>query len=136
MTVNQGNTHAERLRQANHGVVYSGVAMGVILTNDVTDGTGRLHMRTGRRVARFVHCVKNTAMNRLQTVAHIGERSCNDNRHRIFQKRCLHRFAKFGAQNLGTFAESLRLSFFLGLSFDVLVELRLILLVVLIIFSH
>ena len=43
-------------------------------------------------------------MNGLQTVAHIGKRSRDDNAHRIFQERRLHLFAQVGTANGRTFA--------------------------------
>ena len=40
VAVNQRHAHAERLSKTNHGVVNGGITMRVILTNNVTDGTG------------------------------------------------------------------------------------------------
>ena len=42
LTIHQHVTQGEILRHTNDGVVNSGVAMGVVLTDHVTDDTGRL----------------------------------------------------------------------------------------------
>ncbi len=68
--------------------------MGVILTDNVTNGTGRLHVRLARRVARLVHSVQNAAMHRLQAVAHIRQSTRHDNGHRVLEERGLHLLAK------------------------------------------
>ena len=43
-------------------------------------------------------------MNWLQTIAHIGKRSRDDNAHGVFQERCLHLFAQVGTANSRTLA--------------------------------
>ena len=43
-------------------------------------------------------------MNGLQTVAHIGKRSRDNNAHGVFQERCLHLFAQVGTANSRTLA--------------------------------
>ena len=73
VTIDQRNPHAEVLRQTHHGVVDCRVAVGVIFTHAVANRTRRFHMRLVRRIAAFVHCVQNTAMDRLQTIADIGQ---------------------------------------------------------------
>ena len=104
MAVDKRNAHAERLGQAHHGVVYGGVAVRVILADNVADGTGRLHMRTVRRVAGLVHGVQDAAMDRLQAVAHVGQGAADDDAHGIFQERRSHLLAQICRANGGAFA--------------------------------
>ena len=100
MAVNQRNTHGKRLGQTNHGVVYRIVAMRVILTDYVTNGTSGLSVGALRGDAAFVHCIQNAAMNGLQAVANIGERARNNNAHRIFEERRAHLFAELSRKNI------------------------------------
>ena len=95
MAIDQGNAHREPLSQADHRVVNCSIAMRMILTDHVTNGTCRLSMRTARCDAAFVHRVEDTTMNRLQAIAHIGQCTRNDNAHRVFKKRCAHLLAQF-----------------------------------------
>lgn len=69
------------LGQANHGVVHSEVAVGMILADNVADRTGRLAVRTIRGDAAVVHRVQDAAMNRLEAVAHVRKRTRHDNAH-------------------------------------------------------
>ena len=45
LTVHQHVSHAERLRHTNNGVIHSGIAVRVILTDYITDHTGRFFVR-------------------------------------------------------------------------------------------
>ena len=78
--------------------------MRMVLADDVADGTCGLHVRAVRGVAGLVHRVEDAAVNGLQTVAHIGKRSRDDNAHGVFQERCLHLFAQVGTANSRTLA--------------------------------
>ena len=100
VAVNQRNTHGEWLRQTNHGVVHRRVAMRVILTDYVTNGTGGLSMGALWGDAAFIHRIQNAAMNRLQAVANIGKRARNNNAHRILEERRAHLFAKLSRKNV------------------------------------
>ena len=104
MAVNQGNPHREGLSKTHHRVIHCGVAVWMVLADDVADGTRRLHMRAVRRITGLVHRIEDAAMNGLQAVAHIGKRSRDDNAHRIFQERRLHLFAQVGTANSRAFA--------------------------------
>ena len=57
VAVHQRHAHRERLGQAHHRVVHGGVAMRMVLADDVADRTGRFHVRAVRRVAGLVHGV-------------------------------------------------------------------------------
>ena len=104
MAIDERNAHAERLGQANHGVVHGGVTVRVILADDVADGTGGLHMRTVRRIAGLVHGVQDAAMDRLQAVAHVGQGAADDDAHGILQERRCHFLAEICRTNGGAFA--------------------------------
>ena len=83
-----------RLREAHHRIVDRQVTVRVVFADNVTDRTRRFHMRTVRRIARFVHRIENTTMNRLQTIANVRKRTRDDNAHRIFKERSAHLASK------------------------------------------
>src|SRR5579872_7324916 len=58
-----------------HGLAYDLGALGVLLVV---------------RQAHLVHRVEHTAMHRLQSIAHVGQRAPNDDRHRIGEIRTAH----------------------------------------------
>ena len=96
VAVDQGHTHREVLSHANHGVVHRGVAVRMVFTNNIANCTRRLAVRAIGRNAAVVHCIQNAAVNRLQAVAHIGQRAGDDNTHRVFEERRAHLVAEFG----------------------------------------
>jgi len=104
VTVDQRKTHGERLSEANHRVVNGRVAVRVVLADDVADRTGGFHMGLGGQVAGLVHSVENAAMNGLQTVADIGQRSGDDNAHGVLKERRLHLLAKISRAHDGALA--------------------------------
>ena len=81
VTVDQRNAHGEILGQTDHGVVHGRVAMGMVFADNVADRAGGFAVRTIRGDSAVVHRVQDTAMNRLEAVAHIGERTRHDNAH-------------------------------------------------------
>ena len=84
--------HREILRQADHSIVNRGVAVGVVLTQHITDaGCGLLKRLIGSQTA-FVHGVENAAVDRLEAVTHIGQRPANDDAHGVFNIGALHFF--------------------------------------------
>lgn len=64
--------------------------MWVELTHNFTHDTRRLLRRLRRRVPYPFHPVQHTAVHRLKAVAHIRERTGNDNRHRVVNVSTLH----------------------------------------------
>ena len=68
LTKNRRVAHAPGLRQADESVVHGEVAVRMILA----------------------HGVQNAAMHGLQSVAHIGQRAADDDRHRIVEIRLAH----------------------------------------------
>ena len=86
----QGIAHGPRLRHAHQGAVDRAVAVGVILTEHLTDDGGRLFRRLIVRDSHVHHAVENAAMHGLEAVAHIGQRTAHDDGHRIVNIRGLH----------------------------------------------
>ena len=66
------------LSQADQCVVDRCIAMGVVLTQHIADYLGTLTGRPAVHQMQLVHCVQDTAVNRLKTVPHIRQRSLND----------------------------------------------------------
>ena len=62
VTIDQGNSHREPLRKANHRIVDRRVAVGVVLTNNFADRPSGLLVRLIREDASLVHGVENTAV--------------------------------------------------------------------------
>ncbi len=61
------------------------VAMGVILTDDVTDDTRGFLIRLVVVVGEDIHREQHPAMHRLQAVPHIGQRPADDDTHCVSQ---------------------------------------------------
>jgi hypothetical protein len=59
--------------------------MRVVFTDDVTDDTGRLFIGFIPIVVQFAHGEKNTPVNRLQAIAHIGQGTPDNNAHSIIK---------------------------------------------------
>ena len=90
MSVREHVAHGEILRHADDGVVDGAVAVRVIFTEHFTDDARRLLVRLAARHAGALHRVEDAAVHRLQAVAHIGQRACDDDAHRIVDVRVLH----------------------------------------------
>ncbi len=82
--------HDPRLRQAHEGVVDRGVAVRVVLTHDVTDDAAALVEAAVGAVAAVVHRVEHAAVHRLEAVAHVGQRTRDDDAHGVVDVRALH----------------------------------------------
>ncbi len=64
--------------------------MGVILTHDLTDTVCGFLVGTVGGVAHLIHSKKHTAVNGLESVAHVRQGSRDDDRHRIVDIGALH----------------------------------------------
>ena len=64
--------------------------MGMVFTEHFTDGISALTVRLGGGDTVFIHIIEDTAMNGLQAVANVGQRTRNDNAHRIIEERLAH----------------------------------------------
>ena len=62
----------------------------MILTDHVTDHTGRLLVRLVPVVAHVVHGIQAAPVHRLEAVAHVGKGPADDDRHGIVHVGALH----------------------------------------------
>jgi hypothetical protein len=85
LAIDHGITQAEVLRQADHGVVDGGVAVGMVVAHDVADDLGGLGVFLVKLQAHFLHAVKDAAMDRLEAIADIGQGATDDDRHGVVE---------------------------------------------------
>ena len=100
VTVNQRIAHGEILRQTNERVVNRSVAVGMILTKHVTDTGRRLLERLVRGQTALMHRIQDAAVNRFQTVAHIGQRTSYNNAHRVLDVGLFHLADQLGRDDM------------------------------------
>jgi hypothetical protein len=62
----------------------------VVVTHDVTDDAGALHVPAVRPEAGVEHRVQDLAVHRLQAVPHVRQRPAHDHAHRVVEVRALH----------------------------------------------
>ena len=72
LTVNKRIAHVPVLCHAHQCAIHGTIAMGMILTKHLTHYTGTLLVGFVVRVAQSLHTEENTAVNGLETVAHVG----------------------------------------------------------------
>ena len=65
VSVYEGIAEREILRHTNHSVINRGVTVGMITTEHRTDGIGALTVSLIGCQSVFIHCVKNSSVNRL-----------------------------------------------------------------------
>ena len=75
VAVDQHVAHGEVLRQTHQRVVHRRVAVGMIPAQHVADAGGGLFERLVRGQAVLVHGVEDAAVDGLQAVAHIRQRT-------------------------------------------------------------
>ena len=90
VAVDQRVAQRPRLREPYEGVVDRAVAVRVVVTHDVTDDAGALEVAAVGTVTTVVHGVQHPAVHRLEAVAHLGQRSRDDDRHRVVEVAALH----------------------------------------------
>ena len=90
LAVDQRHAHRPVLRHARERVVDRAVAVRVIFTHDVTDDAARLAIGPSGDVAGFLAGVEDAAVDRLQAVAHVGQRAADDHAHRVIEVAGLH----------------------------------------------
>ena len=105
LTVHQRVAQREILRHAHDGVVHRRVAVRVVLTDHIADDTRRFLVGLVPVVGQLVHREQHAPVHRLQTVAHIGQRTAYDHTHRVVQIGLAHLFFKADWQ--GFFGELL-----------------------------
>ena len=90
LPVEQWQRHRKILCHTYQGVINRAVAMRVVFTHRVTNGTRGFSVRFVERVAGFVHRVQNAAVHRLKAIAQIGNRAGNNHAHRVVEVRGFH----------------------------------------------
>ena len=90
LSVDEGIAQRKTLCHTHHGVVYAGVTVGMVTAQHVTHGGGRLAEGLVNGQTVLVHGVQDAAVDRLQAVAHIRQRTGNDNAHGIRNEGFLH----------------------------------------------
>ncbi len=80
LAVDEHVAHRERLRHAHHRVVHRGVAVRVVLADDVADDARGFLVGLVPVVAELAHGVQHAAMHGLQAVAHVGQRAARRSR--------------------------------------------------------
>jgi hypothetical protein len=88
--VDQGMTQRERLGHAHEGVVDGAVAVRVEARHGVAGDAGALDVGAVGAEALVLHVPDDPAVHGLEAVAHVGERTRHDDRHRVFEERVLH----------------------------------------------
>ena len=90
LPVNQHQRHGMGLCQAHQRIINRAVAMRVIFAHHIANNRGRFAIFLVWRVTAFLHRIEDTAVNRLQTIAHIRQRAGNNHAHRIVEIRAFH----------------------------------------------
>ncbi len=90
LAVDERIAHRERLGETDEGVVDRLVAVRVVGAHDVADDARALLVRAVRLHAGLVHPEEDTPVHRLQAVAHVGERTRDDDAHRVVEEARAH----------------------------------------------
>ena len=90
LAVDELVAHREVLRHAHERVVDRRVAVRVVLAHHLADDQRALGVGACRAEAELVHRVEHAAMDRLEAVAHVGQRAPDDHRHRVVEVRGAH----------------------------------------------
>ena len=90
VAVHQCVPHGEVLCKTDHSVIDGRVAVGVVPTQNGTDGVGALAVSLVGRQPVFVHGIENAAMDRFQSVTDVWQRTFHDDRHGVVEERFPH----------------------------------------------
>ena len=90
MAVHQGVAHGKILGQADHSVIDRCIAVGMVPAQHRTDGVGAFAVGLIRPQAIFIQRVEDAAVDRLQAIPDIGQRTADDDRHGIIEKTFFH----------------------------------------------
>ena len=85
LAVDEHLAHRERLGHPHDRVVDRGLAVGVVLADDVADHAGGLLVRPVPVGAELVHRVENAPVHRLQAVPHVRQGTPHDDAHRVIE---------------------------------------------------
>ena len=100
LSINEGVAQRERLRETHEGLINGGIAVGVVLGDDITDDAGALAIRGGAAHALVVHGVEHTTLDRLETVTHVRQGARDNDAHRVVEVRLAHlAFNSYGTLN-------------------------------------
>ena len=91
MPVYQRITGGPFLGQINQGTVYRGITVWVIFTHGITYDTGTLSVRLIRAVIELNHRMKNSSLNRFQSIPDIRKSSGYNDTHGVINIGTLHR---------------------------------------------
>ncbi len=89
LAIHQWIAIGERLGHQHHGFVAGRVAMGVVLTEHVTHGTGGFLVLGVGIQAQFAHGIDDAALDRLETVTDVRQGAVHDDVHGVVQVRLL-----------------------------------------------
>ena len=90
VTVDEHIAHGEILRQTHHRVIHGRVAVRMIPAEHVADAGGGFFEGLVRGQVVLVHGVEDAPVHGLETVAHIRQRTSDDDGHGILDVRGLH----------------------------------------------
>ncbi len=90
LAVDQHVAEAEVLGHADHRLVDGGVAVGMVLAQDLADDAGALFVGLVGPQAQVVHGVQDAAVDRLEAVAHVGQGAGDDDAHGVVEVGALH----------------------------------------------
>ena len=100
LRIDERVAHREVLAEPDHGVIHRFRRVWVVPTDDVTYHARRLAVRSAGSDTRVMHRIQDSAMHRLQPIAHIGKRPGHDHRHRVLEERVLHFACDVDLRNL------------------------------------
>ena len=90
LTVDQRVPHGEVLRKPHQRVVDRLVAVRVVAAHHLADDARALAVRPVRLEPELVHGVEHPPVDRLEPVAHVGERAADDHAHGVIEVRGPH----------------------------------------------
>ena len=90
LTVHHRVTQGKLLRHPDNGIVGSRIAMGMVLTDNITDDTGRFLVRFIVIITHVIHGIQAAPVNRLETVAYVRQSPADDDRHGIIHVGFFH----------------------------------------------
>jgi hypothetical protein len=96
VAVDKRVAHGKVLGQTHQGVVYGGVAVGMIAAQHVADGGGALAVGLVAGEAVLVHGVEDAPVDGLQTVPHVGQGAPHDDGHGVLDVAGFHFVHKLG----------------------------------------
>lgn len=90
MAVDEHIAHGKVLRQTHHRVVHGRITVGMIPAEHVADAGSGFFERLIRGQIVLIHGVEDAAVHGLETVAHIRQRTPDDDGHGVLDVRGLH----------------------------------------------